>query len=147
MELVQLLMSNLNIEENQAKGGAGLLFNLAKSKLGDESFGQIAQYVPGIESLQEAAPESGGVTNALGGLASALGGVDADALGGLASVLGGGDQLDDKLEALGSAAGLVEGFSKLGLDGDMVTKFAPIIMSFIESKGGGEIKELLAGIL
>lgn len=33
MELIQQLVSNLGVSEDQAKGGAGLLFNLAKDKL------------------------------------------------------------------------------------------------------------------
>ena len=33
MELIQQLVSSLGVNEDQAKGGAGLLFNLAKDKL------------------------------------------------------------------------------------------------------------------
>jgi hypothetical protein len=122
MELIDLLTKNLDIEEGQAKGGAGLLFKLAKEKLGDADFSQIAQHVPGVSHLIESAPESGGVTGALGGLTSALGG---------------------GTSGLGSLATLAGGFSKLGLDSGMIGKFIPIILSFVESKGGGAVKGLL----
>ena len=48
MELIQQLISNLGINEEQAKGGAGLLFNLAKEKLDSGDFQQLADKVPGI---------------------------------------------------------------------------------------------------
>jgi hypothetical protein len=122
MELIDLLTTNLDISEGQATGGAGLLFKLAKEKLGDADFSQIAQHVPGVNDLIESAPESGGVAGAVGGLASALG--------------GGGS-------GLGSLAALAGGFSKLGLDTGMISKFIPLILSFAESKGGGAVKGLL----
>jgi hypothetical protein len=75
MELIQQLISNLGINEEQAKGGAGLLFNLAKEKLGSGEFQQIAGKVPGVTDLLKAAPESGGgMMGALGSMASAFGG-------------------------------------------------------------------------
>ena len=126
MEIIELLTNNLGLEEGQAKGGAGLLFNLAKEKLGDESFSQVAQHVPGIDNLLAAAPKSGGIGGALGGMASSLGG-GAGKLGNLASLAG--------------------GFSKLGLDSGMIGKFMPIILSYIQGKGGEGVKDLLQGVL
>jgi hypothetical protein len=48
MELIQQLIGNLGINEEQAKGGAGLLFNLAKEKLGAGDFQQLADKIPGV---------------------------------------------------------------------------------------------------
>jgi len=123
MELIDLLTNTLGVKENQATGGAGLLFKLAKEKLGGTDFSQISQHVPGVNDLIESAPESGGIAGALGGLASALGGSGASELGNIASLAG--------------------GFSKLGLDSGMISKFIPVILSFVESKGGGAVKGLL----
>jgi hypothetical protein len=72
--------------------------------------------------LIESAPESGGIAGALGGLASALGGSGSE---------------------LGNLASLAGGFSKLELDSGMIGKFIPVILSFVESKGGGAVKGLL----
>ena len=107
-------------------GGAGLLFKLAKEKLGDTDFSQIAQHVPGVADLIESAPESGGIAGALGGLASAIGGAGPE---------------------LGSLATLAGGFSNLGLDSGMIGKFIPLILSFVESKGGGAARGLLEQVL
>ena len=122
MELIDLLTNTLGVNSDQATGGAGLLFKLAKEKLGDTDFSQISQHVPGVNELIESAPESGGIAGALGGLASALGGSGSE---------------------LGNLASLAGGFSKLKLDSGMIGKFIPVILSFVESKGGGAVKGLL----
>lgn len=126
MELVQMLTSQLEITEEQAKGGSGLLFKLAKEKLGTDEFSQVAGAVPGVKDLISSAPESGGLSSALGGLASSLG--------------GGAGQL-------GSLASLAGGFKNLNLDSDMIGKFVPIVMSFLQSKGGDTIKNILGKVL
>jgi len=126
MELVKLLTENLGIDEGQAQGGAGLLFKMAKEKLGDGDFSQVAQHVPGVDDLIGSAPESGGFAGAIGGLASKLGG-GASSLGDLASLAG--------------------GFSKLGLDKGMIGKFIPVVLSFVQEKGGSSVKGLLESVL
>jgi len=127
MELIQLLTQNLGVEEQQAKGGAGLLFKLAQEKLGEGDFAQIAQVVPGMSDLLQSAPDSGGgLMGALGGLASAMGG---------------------KAEGLGDLATLAAGFSQLGLDGTAVGKFLPIVLSYVQNQGGDELKGLLENVL
>jgi len=126
MELVQMLTSQLGITEEQAQGGSGLLFKMAKEKLGSEEFSQVASAVPDVENLISSAPESAGISGALGGLASSLGG-GAGQLGNLASLAG--------------------GFKNLNLDSGMVGKFIPVIMSFVQSKGGGTVKTILEKVL
>jgi hypothetical protein len=60
MELVSMLTQTLGVNDSQAKGGAGLLFGLAKEKLGGD-FGQVEAAVPGMGDFLSAAPESGGL--------------------------------------------------------------------------------------
>jgi len=126
MELLNMLTSQLNVSEQQASGGAGLLFKLAQEKLSGGEFGQIAGAIPGINDLIASAPESGGLAGALGGLASSFG-------------RGGGQ--------LGNLASLVGGFSKLNLDADMIAKFVPIVLSFVKSQGGDALEGMLANVL
>ena len=127
MELIQLLTENLGVEQSQAIGGAGLIFQLAKEKLGDDDFSQVAQSVPQINDMLQQAPESGGLLGALGGLASAMGGDTADSVGDIMSLAG--------------------GFSKLGLDSGMIVKFIPLILSFVQNQGGDEVKNILEKVL
>ncbi len=75
MELIQQLVSSLGVNEDQAKGGAGLLFNLAKEKLGSGEFQQLADKIPGVSDLLGAAPAPSGAASAGGGMMGALGGV------------------------------------------------------------------------
>jgi hypothetical protein len=126
MELIQQLVSTLGVQENQATGGVGLILKHAQEKLSGADFASIAQQIPGADDMVKSAPEIGGLGGALGSLGSALGG---------------------KAEALGGLASLAGGFSKLGLDSGMVGKFIPIILSFVQSKGGDQLKGLLAGVL
>lgn len=126
MELVNELVNKLGINEGTAQGGAGLIFKLAQDKLGAGDFSKVAAAVPGVNDLIKSAPESDGLLGGLGSMASGLGG-SAGGLGTLASLAG--------------------GFSKLGLDSGMIGKFLPIILSFVESKGGTAVKGLLEKVL
>lgn len=125
-ELIKQLTAQLGIGADQAKGGAGLLFKLAQSKLGGD-FSKVAAALPGVLDLVKSAPAAGGAAKLLGGLASALGGSKAQGLAGLASLAG--------------------GFSKLKLDAGMIGKFVPVVLAFVQSKGGGELQALLARVL
>ena len=124
--LVGLLTKNLGVTERQAEGGAGAIFNMARENLGAEDFGKVANAVPEMDNLLQAAPKTGGLGSAIGGKTSLLGG----------SV--------GKLTGLASLAGP---FSQLGMKSDMVGKFVPIILSYVQSKGGDSVKSLLAGVL
>ena len=126
MELIQQLTESLGVDENQAKGGAGLIFKMAQEKLEDGDFAQLASAIPVVQNLIGEAPEpSGGLAGALGGLAGAV---------------GGGGQL-------ANLAALAGGFGQLGLNPTMISKFVPIILSFAQSKGGDQIQSILASVL
>ena len=122
MELIDQLVKNLGVSEGAAKGGSGLIFQMAKQKLGAGDFGKVESAVPGISDLIKSAPASGGMLGGIGKIASGFGG-GASQLGNLASLAG--------------------GFSKLGMDSGMIGKFIPIILSFAQSKGGDVVKALL----
>ena len=122
-ELISQLVSQLGVQEGQAKGGAGLLLKLAQSKLGGD-FSKVAQAIPGAQDMIASAPESGGAAKLLGGLAGALGG-----------------------GKVGDLAALAGGFTQLKLSPDLIGKFVPVILSFVQSKGGPELVKLLSGVL
>lgn len=125
-ELVKLLMSQLSIQEGQAKGGAGLIFKLAQEKLGGD-FSKLATLVPGIQEMIASVPAAGGAGKLLGGLLGKLAGGKAGSLGDLASLAG--------------------GFSKLGLNKDMAAKFIPVITEFLKGKGGADAVALLGKLV
>lgn len=133
--LVSLLNQQLQgINPDQAAGGAGLIFKTLQDKLNPQDFSSLSAALPGVMELIQKAPNTesgGGLMGALGGLAGALGG------GGAAGQLG----------QLGQFASLVGGFSKLGLSPDMIGKFLPVIMQYIQSEGGEQMLKIAQKVL
>ncbi len=130
MSIVDEIMKQVGVSKEQAEGGLGLILKLAKDKLGAD-FSQVSNVIPDANHL---------VTNAPGDDAAAEGG------GGLMGMLGG---LADKvgLGGLGKLAELAAGFQKLGLHADSVQSFVKVVMTYIESKGGTVVKDLLNKVL
>jgi hypothetical protein len=112
-ELVDALVHQLNIDKSQATSGAAILFKAARDRLGPQQFETLLKGVPGVDELLRNAPESGSVGKLFGGFASALGGSNAATL-----------------------AGIVAGFSRIGLSTDHAKRFAPVILDFLNSKVG-----------
>ena len=125
-ELISEIISKLNVDEGQAKGGVGLIFKLAQDKLGGD-FSKLTGVMPGIQDLIALAPQAGGAAKLVGGLMGAFGG--------------------GKAEGLADLAGLASGFSQLKLDSGMIGKFAPIVLEFVKNKGGQEVVDLLSKVL
>jgi hypothetical protein len=126
MGLVDLLSSRLGVSKNQAEGGAGSIFQLAKQNLNVGDFSVIAKSVPGIDQMIGAAPKIEKSSGALGSISSMMG---------------------SNSNKLGKVAGLSSSFEKLGLTGDMVNKFTPIILEYVKNKGGEHAMSLLKGAL
>jgi Protein of unknown function VcgC/VcgE (DUF2780) len=121
-ELVGELTKGLSVTPQQATGGAGALFGLAKSRLNPADFSKIAGVVPGMGSFLKAAPSTSGGS----GIAGLTGSLPAS-VGGMASA--------------------ATAFQKLGLSPDMVAKFVPILTNFVQAKGGANVASLLSGAL
>jgi hypothetical protein len=126
MGLVDLLSSQLGVTKNQAEGGAGSIFQLAKQNLSMEDFSVIAKAVPGIDKMMGAAPKVEESSSALGSISSMVSGNS------------------KKLEGM---AGLASSFTKLGLNSDMISKFTPIILDYVKNQGGEHAMNLLKGVL
>jgi len=126
MGLVDLLSSQLGVTKDQAQGGAGSIFQLAKQNLSVEDFSSIAKAVPGIDQMIGTAPKIEKSSGTLGGISSMMG---------------------SSSNKLGGMTGLTSSFDKLGLTGDMVGKFTPIILDYVKNKGGEHAMNLLKGAL
>ena len=124
-ELVGMLTKGLKIKPDQAIGGAGALFGMAKTKLSPEDFAKVANVVPGMDGLLGAAPKqaTGGATDMLGSLGSAL----PSNIGGIAQMAG--------------------TFKSLGLSPNQIAKFVPIMSKYVQTKGGADVAGLLSGAL
>ena len=124
--LVDLLTSQLGISKDQASGGAGSIFQLAKQNLNGEDFSSVSKAVPGIDQMMGAAPKAEGSSSTLGGISSMFG---------------------SSSKKLNGIAGLTSSFEKLGLSGNMVDKFIPIILDYVKNGGGENVMSLLKGAL
>ena len=123
-ELIGQLTKELSITPEQAVGGSGALFGLAKTNLSPDDFTKVANVVPGMDSLLKAAPKpKQSATGAMG----AMGGMLPGKIGGMASV--------------------ASSFKGLGLSPEMAGKFVPVMTKFLQTKGGADVAGLLAGAL
>ena len=123
-ELVGKLTKELSITPEQAIGGSGALFGLAKGKLKPEDFTKVADVVPGMDGLLKAAPKPKKESTDM-----------------LSSV---GSMLPGKAGALASVAG---SFKELGLSPEQAIKFVPIMTKFVDLKGGAGVAKILSGAL
>lgn len=128
--LVNILVQQLGITPQQATGGAGSIFSVAKQSMSSASFGQVSKAVPGMNQLLTAAP-----AHALGGSTGA-----SSLMGSVASVLGGGSNL-------GNMATLASSFQSLGMGSGMMGQFIPVILQYIQARGGSTTMGLLQGAL
>lgn len=123
-KLIGSLVDNLGVTEDQATGGSGAVFKEAKNNMSPGDYSQLLKSVPGIDSLVDKAPDADG------------------GLAGKASSLFGGSS--GSVKGLGA---LTDSFSKLGLSPDMVNKFVPAILDFVQSEGGQQAMTLLKNAL
>ncbi|HEX4440647.1 MAG TPA: DUF2780 domain-containing protein [Thermoanaerobaculia bacterium] len=121
--LVQTLASQLNVTPDQAAGGAGAIFNYAKTSLPSNEYAKVEGAVPESAELVKKAPATDSTASAAAGML----GKTAGSAAGVAS--------------LGSS------FEKLGLSSDMVGKFVPVVVDYVDKKGGSEVGGILKKVL
>jgi hypothetical protein len=125
--LTDTLVKQLNISNEQAQGGAGALFQLAKNKLDAGQFAALSKAVPEMDSLLSAVPKQSG---ALSGLAQ-----DAS------SALG------EANNPYGNLAGLAATFTALNLSPDKVDEFVPVVVDYVSAKSGALTANMLHSAL
>jgi hypothetical protein len=115
------LCQQLNVTPEQAAGGAGAIFALAKSRLNPADFSKVASGRARDGGFLKAGPKTGGST-----------------LGSLSSMVGG---------QAGDLASLAGSFESMGLSPSMAGEFVPVLENYIGAKGGSSIASVFAGAL
>jgi hypothetical protein len=128
--LTGLLMQQLGVTQPQAEGGAGALFQHAKSRMSAGDFTTLSNSVPDMQGLLAAAPASSSVPAA-----------------GAGAVGGGGMMGDLAGMAAGNLPGMAGSFQQLGLAPDMVQKFIPIVVQYVQGTGGSSVASALQSAL
>lgn len=142
--LIGLLMQQLGVTQPQAEGGAGTLFQHAKSRMSAGDFTTLSNSVPDMQGLLAAAP------------ASVFAPAPAPAPAAGAGAVGGGGMMEDlagmaagNLPGMpaGNLPGMAGSFQQLGLAPDMVQKFIPIVVQYVQGTGGSSVASALQSAL
>jgi len=125
--LAELLMQRTGVTQAQAQGGAGALFQIAKSKMQADAFGQLEQAVPGMQGMLGAVPalsqQSGGLAGRLSSIAGASGGT------------------------AGNLVTLVSAFQQQGMSPAMVQQFIPVVIDYVKARGNDALVNTLSAAL
>ena len=130
-DLIGMLTSQLGISEQQAEGGAGALFQSAKSNMSGSDFSQLSGIVPNMGDLLSAAPKGG----------------DAAAATGLVGNLLGGGKPSATSQLVGQLGEMTGVFSTLGMSADQVMPFVDIVLNYVKSEGGSGMMGTLQSAL
>ena len=118
-DMVKEIMEKADVTEDQAKGGTGALFEMAKEEMSADDFGKISDVVPGMDDLLGSVPSLGSnKTSMLGNAAKTLTGMP-------------------KVQSV---------FDKLGISQEKVALFTPVIVNYVEDKGGKAMGDLLGKV-
>ena len=113
-DLIGMLTKEMGITGDQAEGGAGSLFNFAKEGMSDTDFGKLSDVVPDMSGLLGAASSLGKKKSFLGKAADSLTGMPA----------------------------VVNAFDKLGLKESHVALMTPLLVNYVEDKGGAALAKV-----
>ena len=130
-DFIKMAAGQLGIGEGETRSATGGVIDLLKGQLDSGVFSQIAEKIPGFDSVSsDAEPAEEGGGGMLGGL-----------MGKAASMLGGD---------LGKAAGILEIFNKSGMDAEKGGSFLSMFVDFVKDKVGdelwGKIADFIPGI-
>lgn len=125
--LVNILSQQLGVSSQQALGGAGAIFSVARQGMSASDFGQVSSVVPGMQQILAAAPSiaSPSTNGLLGAAGSALG----------------------ASSGLGQLANAAIAFQNLGLGAGMINQFIPIMLQYVQNQGGNATMGLLQNVL
>ena len=123
--IIKELQKKLNITDEQAKGGLGVLLKFCQEKLAAKDFQKITSLIgSNWEELVKAAPQAS--ANLMG------------KLGGIASIFS---------EKAGAMANFAGSFKSLNIDMGKIQQFVDVTLNALEEKGGPQVKELLKKFL
>jgi len=111
--LMSMVSDNLGVSEAQSEGGLAAIFDYAKDNLSDTNYSELAQSVPGLDSLLENVPA-----------------ISSDSSSDSASMSGLLSKASEYSSSLSAINELKQQFEALGLDTDMITSYITQINSY-----------------
>jgi len=125
--LAELLMQRTGVTGAQAQGGAGALFQIAKTKMSTDSFTQLEQSVPGMQGMLGAAAPALSQQGGLAGQLSSIAGASGGTAGNLISV--------------------VSAFQQQGMSPAMIQQFIPVVIDYVKARGNDALVNTLSTAL
>lgn len=122
--LVGMLTSGLGVNNEQASGGMGAIFNYVKNNVSNDQFSQLAKSLPGVEGLVNQMPDISklGTSEGLGGLL---------------------DKASEYSDSLKSINDVKRQFEALGLKPEMITNFIASAQKYLDTEEGQQAKQVL----
>lgn len=125
--LAESLMQRTGVTAAQAQGGAGALFQVAKSKMQPDAFAQLEQAVPDMNTMLGAVPAQAQSDGGLAGRLSSLAGTSGGTAGNLVAV--------------------VSAFQQQGMSPAMVQQFVPVVIDYVKAHGNEALLNTLSAAL
>ncbi|TRW94356.1 DUF2780 domain-containing protein [Candidatus Methylobacter oryzae] len=125
--LTDLLMQRTGVTQAQAMGGAGALFQIAKTKMQADAFAQLERSVPGMQGMLGAAPVLSQPTGGLAGRLSSIAGASGGTVGNLISA--------------------ASAFEQQGMSPAMIQQFVPVVIDYVRAQGNDALVNTLSTAL
>jgi len=122
--MVGQLLENLDVDQKQAEGGLGSIFNYAKENMSADKFSQLSDTLPGLSGLLDAAPD-----------VSEMAGE-----GGLGGLMDKAAEYNDSLKAINEVK---KQFEALGLKPEMIMQYVKQAQAYLDTDEGQKAKQYL----
>ena len=126
-DLISLLVNQLGVTNEQATGGTAAVFKTAQDNLQADEYKTITTAMPEVTGWVEQAP--------------VVKKESSDWMSSATSLMG------DSGKKVNSASSLLDSFKSLGMDGDMVAQFTPIVLDYVQKNGGDICVNLMKSVL
>lgn len=123
-DMVKMLSDSLEVDQTQAEGGLGSIFNYLQSNVSADQFAQLSDSLPGIGELIKSAPDVSNMANAEG----------------LSGLL---DKAAEYSESLKAVNNVKKQFEALGLKPEMIGQFIQQAQVYLDTEQGQQAKQIL----
>ena len=124
-EMVGILTESLDVNQSQAEGGLGSIFNYVKGNVSADQFSQLSDALPGIGEIIKSAPDVSKMA-------------EGEGLSGLL------DKASEYSESLKAVNDVKKQFESLGLSPEMIAQFVQQAQSYLDTEQGQQAKQLLS---
>lgn len=123
-DMVGMLTDSLEVNQSQAEGGLGSLFNYVKGSVSADQFSQLSETLPGIGELIGSAPDISKLAEGEG----------------LSGLMDKAAEMSGSLKAVNDVR---KQFEALGLKPEMIGQFIQVAKEYLDTEQGQQAKQIL----